>query len=66
MKAKDKETLTIIRMLNTALQNEQMNSSAPLSTEQEITKIAREMKQRRDSLAEFEKANLLDLLNQIL
>ncbi|WP_253940715.1 GatB/YqeY domain-containing protein [Fundicoccus ignavus] len=24
------------------------------------------MKQRRDSLAEFEKANLLDLLNQIL
>lgn len=60
MKAKDKETLTIIRMLNTALQNEQVNSSAPLSTDQEITSIARKMTQRNDSLAEFNPFYLKD------
>ena len=56
MKAKDKETLKVIRMLKAALQKEQIEQTEPLSEEQEITIIAREMKQRKDSLAEFEKA----------
>lgn len=66
MKAKDKETLKVIRMLKAALQKEQIEQTESLSEEQEITIIAREMKQRKDSLAEFEKAGRQDLVAPLL
>lgn len=66
MKAKDKETLKVIRMLKAAMQKEQIEQTEPLSEEQEITIIAREMKQRKDSLAEFEKAGRQDLVAPLL
>lgn len=66
MKAKDKETLKVIRMLKAALQKEQLEHSEPLTDEQELTIIAREMKQRKDSLAEFEKAGRQDLVEPLL
>lgn len=65
MKARDKETLKVIRMLKAALQNEQLEHSDPLTAEQELTIIARELKQRKDSLAEFEKAGRDDLVAEV-
>ncbi|MDN6639425.1 MAG: GatB/YqeY domain-containing protein [Tetragenococcus sp.] len=61
MKNKDKESLQVIRMLKTSLQNEQINLGRDLTEEEELTIISREMKQRRDSLAEFEQAGRDDL-----
>ncbi|MBD3948418.1 GatB/YqeY domain-containing protein [Tuanshanicoccus lijuaniae] len=66
MKAQDKETLKVVRMLKAALQKEQLEHSEPLTPEQELTIIAREMKQRKDSLVEFEKAERMDLVEPLL
>ncbi|HBY89157.1 MAG: GatB/YqeY domain-containing protein [Ruoffia tabacinasalis] len=65
MKARDKETLKVLRMLKSALQMEQLEHSEPLNEEQEITIISRELKQRKDSLAEFEKAGRQDLVDEV-
>lgn len=65
MKARDKETLKVLRMLKSALQMEQLEHSEPLNEEQEITIIARELKQRKDSLADFEKAGRQDLVDEV-
>lgn len=65
MKAKDKETLQVIRMLKAALQKEQIDAGRDLYDEEELTVLSREMKQRRDSLAEFEKAGRDDLIADV-
>lgn len=61
MKAKDKDRLTVIRMLKASLQNEQIKIGRELDADEELTVLAREMKQRKDSLSEFEKADRQDL-----
>lgn len=61
MKAKDKETLSVIRMLKAAVQNEEIKTGHPLTEEEELTLLAREMKQRKDSHKEFEAAGRSDL-----
>ena len=63
MKAKDKDSLKVLRMLKAALQKEALEQTEQLSKDQEITIISRELKQRRDSLAEFEKAGREDLVS---
>ena len=63
MKAKDKDSLKVLRMLKAALQKEALEQPEPLSQDQEITIISRELKQRRDSLAEFKKADREDLVS---
>lgn len=65
MKAKDKESLQVIRMLKASLQNEQIKKGAELTDDEELTVLSREMKQRRDSLTEFEKAGRDDLATQV-
>ena len=50
-------------MLKAALQKEALEQPEPLSQDQELTIISRELKQRRDSLAEFEKAGREDLVS---
>ena len=57
MKAKEKDVLQVIRMIKASLQNEQIKLGRELTEEEDLTILAREMKQRRDSLAEFEKAH---------
>ncbi|GAA3020956.1 GatB/YqeY domain-containing protein [Tetragenococcus solitarius] len=61
MKNRDKESLQVIRMLKASLQNEKINLGRDLTEEEELTIISREMKQRRDSLAEFEEVGRKDL-----
>ncbi|EOT48024.1 MULTISPECIES: GatB/YqeY domain-containing protein [Enterococcus] len=65
MKAKDKESLSVIRMLKASLQNEQIKVGHELNDEEELTILSREMKQRRDSLTEFEKAGREDLVEKV-
>ena len=65
MRAKDKETLQVIRMLKASIQNEQIKKGQDLNDEEELTVLSREMKQRRDSLSEFEKADRTDLADKV-
>lgn len=61
MRSKDKETLATLRMLKSALQNESIKLGKDLSQDEEITVLSRELKQRKDSLQEFDKAGRDDL-----
>lgn len=66
MKSKDKEKLTVIRMLKASLQNEAIKAgSEGLTEDQELAVLSREVKQRKDSLHEFEKAGRADLVSKI-
>ncbi|MCC5889340.1 MAG: GatB/YqeY domain-containing protein [Alkalibacterium sp.] len=62
MKAKDKEKLSTIRMLKSALQTEQINKGEELTEEDELTILSREKKQRVESLNEFKAAGREDLI----
>ncbi|MGC4375982.1 GatB/YqeY domain-containing protein [Fictibacillus sp. Mic-4] len=61
MKDKNKQKLSVIRMLKASLQNESIKLGHELNPEEELTVLTREMKQRKDSLHEFEKAGRDDL-----
>ncbi|MET3699289.1 hypothetical protein SAMN05877753_10272 [Bacillus oleivorans] len=66
MKNKEKEKLSVIRMLKASLQNEAIKvGKSELSEEEELTVLSRELKQRKDSLHEFEKAGRDDLVEKI-
>ena len=65
MKSKNKDTLSVLRMLKAAIQNEQIKAGRDLNGEEELTVLSREMKQRRDSLSEFEKAGRDDLADKV-
>lgn len=66
MKNKDKETLSVIRMVKASIQNELINlGKATLSEDEELTILSREVKQRKDSLHEFKSAGREDLVNKV-
>ncbi|AXI09497.1 hypothetical protein CUC15_11455 [Oceanobacillus zhaokaii] len=66
MKSKDKETLSVIRMVKASIQNELINlGKATLSEDEELTILSREVKQRKDSLHEFKSAGREDLVNKV-
>ncbi|WP_428909174.1 GatB/YqeY domain-containing protein [Niallia sp. Krafla_26] len=65
MKNKEKDKLGVIRMIKAAIQNESIKVSHDLSQEEELTVLSREVKQRKDSLHEFEKAGREDLVEKI-
>lgn len=65
MKAKDKESLQVIRMIKSSIQNEQIKEGRDLTEDEELTVLSREMKQRRDSLHEFEEAGRDDLAEKV-
>lgn len=62
MKAKDKPTLSVVRMLKSAVMNEQINLGHDLTPEDELSVLSRELKQRKDSMAEFDKGGREDLV----
>lgn len=64
MKNRDKDTLKVVRMLKAAVQNEKIELGHDLSENEEIAAMSREYKQRKESLAEFEKAGREDLVDQ--
>ncbi|MFT4412684.1 GatB/YqeY domain-containing protein [Fredinandcohnia humi] len=66
MKNKEKDRLSVIRMVKAALQNEGIKlGTSDLSEEAELTVLTRELKQRKDSLREFSNAGREDLVNKI-
>lgn len=65
MKSKEKDKLSVIRMIKASLQNEALKLGHELTEEEELTILTREVKQRKDSLHEFEKAGREDLVEKI-
>jgi uncharacterized protein len=66
MKNKEKDKLSVIRMIKATMQNEAIKlGKQELSEEEELTVLSREMKQRKDSLHEFDKAGRSDLVEKL-
>lgn len=64
MKNKDKETLTVLRMVKGAIQLEEINKKSELNDDEVIGVIAKQIKTRKESIAEFERGNRQDLIDQ--
>ncbi|ARK29324.1 GatB/YqeY domain-containing protein [Halalkalibacter krulwichiae] len=65
MKNKEKDRLSVIRMVKSSLQNEQIKLGRELTDDDSLTVLNRELKQRKDSLHEFEQANREDLASKL-
>ncbi|MEK3797818.1 GatB/YqeY domain-containing protein [Peribacillus sp. FSL H8-0477] len=66
MRDKAKDQLSVIRMLKSSLQNEALKKAdRELTEEEELTILSRELKQRKDSLQEFENAGRIDLVDKV-
>ena len=61
MKNKDKDRLSTLRLLKGAMQLEEINKKRELNDEEVIGLIAKQIKTRKESILEFEKANREDL-----
>lgn len=64
MKAQDKELLSVIRMVKGAISLEEINKKRELNDEEVIDVISKQIKTRKESIVEFEKAGRDDLINQ--
>ena len=64
MKNQDKETLAVIRMVKGAMQMEELNLKRELNDDEVIAIIAKQIKTRKESIAEFAKANREDLITK--
>ena len=63
MKAQDKLKLSVIRMVKSAIQMEELNKKRELTDEEVIDIISKQIKTRKDSIREFEKGNRQDLID---
>lgn len=64
MKAQNKIKLAVIRMVKGAIQMEELNKKRELNDDEVINVISKQIKIRKESLVEFEKANRKDLIDQ--
>lgn len=64
MKNKEKERLTVIRMVKAALKQEQIDHKKEINDDLLIDVVNKQIKMRKDSIAEFEKANRTDLIEK--
>ena len=67
MKAREegKIALSVIRMVNSAIKNTEINDKIELDDTGVLGILAKEMKTRQDSLTEFEKAGREDLISHV-
>lgn len=61
MKSQDKFKLSVIRMVRAAIKNIEIDQRKTLDDNEVLDVLNREIKQRKDSLQEFEKAGRADL-----
>ncbi len=61
MKSKNEIKLGTLRMLKSAIKNKEIDKRQSLSEPEILEVIQKQVKQRKDSIAEFEKANRQDL-----
>ncbi|HEY5563439.1 MAG TPA: GatB/YqeY domain-containing protein [Clostridiaceae bacterium] len=64
LKAKEKLKATTISMVRAAILQVEKSGSATLNDEDIIVILAKEIKQRRESIVEFEKGNRQDLIDK--
>lgn len=65
MRNKEKQKLSMIRMVKASIQNEAIKlGKDELSQDEELTVLARELKQLKDSLHEFKQADRADLVEK--
>lgn len=64
MKNQDKETLSVVRMVKSAIQLAKIELKHELSDEEVIDVVAKQIKMRKDSIEEFSKASRQDLVEQ--
>lgn len=62
MKNKDKDKLTTLRMVKGAMQLERINNKKEENEELLIETVSKQIKMRKESILEFEKANREDLI----
>lgn len=64
MKSQDKLRLSVLRMVKGAIQLEEINKKTTLTDEDVIGVLSKQIKTRKESIADFEKGNRLDLIEQ--
>lgn len=64
MKSKDKDKLSVLRMVKGAMQLEHINNKKELTDELAVDVISKQIKTRNESIKEFEKGNRQDLIDQ--
>ena len=64
MKNKEKEKLTVIRMIKAAMDQEHIDRKREINDELLIDVVNKQIKMRKDSISEFEKANRTDLIEK--
>lgn len=65
MKSQDKFKLSVIRMVRAAIKNIEIDQRKTLDDQEVLDVLNREIKQRKDSLQEFEKAGRDDLAENL-
>ena len=64
MKEKDKDKLTVLRMVKGAMQLEKINNKKEENEELLIDVVSKQIKLRKESISEFEKGNRTDLIDK--
>lgn len=64
MKAQEKERLSVIRMLQSAVKNEQIHVGHELSDEEAMSVIRKAVKQRQDSIEQYSNAGRTELADK--
>lgn len=64
MKNKEKERLTVIRMIKANLKQEEIDHKKEINDELLIDVVSRQIKMRKESIVEFEKGNREDLIEK--
>lgn len=64
MRAKDKTRLSVIRLVRAAVKNREIETGLPLTDDDIVAVVQKELKQRRDSLEAFEAGQRADLADQ--
>lgn len=64
MKNKEKEKLTVIRMVKASLKQEQIDHKKEINDDLLIDVVNKQIKMRKDSITEFEKGGREDLVEQ--
>ncbi|MBM7565643.1 GatB/YqeY domain-containing protein [Paenibacillus sacheonensis] len=65
MKSQEKFKLTTIRMIRSSIKNQEIDLKRPLEDAEVLDILSREIKQRKDSLQEFDKAGRDDLAKDV-
>ncbi len=65
MKNKDAFRLSVLRMLKSALKNEEINKKNPLTDDEVLAIIKKQVKTRKDSMNEYASYNRMDLADSL-